>query len=219
MRNFSRLLLALSLASGLACAQSPPPLRIQGDVLELKGSSLSIRSVAGDALVLKLGDPLRVLSISQASFSAIQAGSYVAVTALPQADGSLLASRVNIFPESMRGVGEGHRPMAAQPGSTMTNATVATIAGAGGVGGNTMTNATVTNVGDSMQTGKLTVQYKGGEKQVNVPAGLPIMLLEPADRALLVPGTHLVVTATRSDDGGLTATSITVGKNGTMPPL
>ena len=200
MRNFSRLLLALSLASGLAFAQSPPPLRIQGDVLELKGSSLSIRSVAGDALVLKLGDPLRVLSISQASFSAIQAGSYVAVTALPQADGSLLASRVNIFPESMRGLGEGHRPMAAQPGSTMTN-------------------ATVTNVGDSMQTGKLTVQYKGGEKQVNVPAGLPIMLLEPADRALLVPGTHLVVTATRSDDGGLTATSITVGKNGTMPPL
>ena len=219
MRNFSGLLLSLTLASGLACAQSSPPLRIQGDVLELRGNSLSIRSAAGEALLLKLGDPLRVLTISQASFAAIQPGSYVAVTAVPQADGSLLASRVNIVPESMRGVGEGHRPMAALPGNTMTNATVATIAGSGGAGGNTMTNATVTNVGDATQTGKLTVQYKGGEKQVTVPVGLPIMLLEPGDRALLVPGTHLVVSATRSDDGGLTATSITTGKGGTMPPL
>ena len=65
---------------------------------------------------------------------------------------------------------------------------------------------------------KLTVQYKGGEKQVTIPAGLPIMLLEAGDRAMLVAGARLTVSAVRSGDGTLTSTSITVGKNGAVPP-
>ena len=218
MKHRSALLLSMILASGISFAQSTPNSRIQGDVIELDGNKLSIKSIAGETLVLKLADPLRVMAISQGDFTAIKTGSYVAVTAVPQADGSLLASRINIFPESMRGVGEGHRPMAAQPGNTMTNATVASIAAGEGVARNTMTNATVSNVADSMQARKLTVQYKGGEKQVTIPAGLPIMLLEPGDRSMLVPGAHLTVTATRSDDGGMTSASITAGKNGTVPP-
>ena len=81
-----------------------------------------------------------------------------------------------------------------------------------------MTNATVTSIADSMQALKLTVQYQGGEKHVTIPAGLPIMVLEPGDRAMLVPGAHLTVSATRSDDGGMTTASITAGKNGAVPP-
>ena len=34
---------------------------------------------------------------------------------------------VHVFPESMRGTGEGHRPMDAAPGSTVTDATVASV--------------------------------------------------------------------------------------------
>lgn len=213
MMRFPPLLLALALVSGCACAQSTQPMRIQGDVLELKGNSLSMKSPAGETIVLALAQPVRLLTIAPADFSAIRPNAYVAVTALPQADGSLLASRINVFPESMRGVGEGHRPMAAQPGSTMTNATVASIGG-----GNTMTNATVTSIAGAAQSQRLTVQYPGGEKQVNVPAGLAIMVLEQGERGMLLPGTHITAVARRMDDGSLEATSITAGKNGTVPP-
>ncbi|MEO8858344.1 MAG: DUF5666 domain-containing protein [Burkholderiaceae bacterium] len=213
MKFISAMFLAMVLVGGSALAQTPQTSRIQGDVLELKGSNLSMKSIAGETIMLKMADPIRLLTVAQSDVSAIKPHSYVAVTALPQADGSLLASRINIFPESMRGVGEGHRPMAAQPGNTMTNATVANIGG-----GNTMTNATVTTIADATQSHKLTVQYPGGEKQVVVPAGLAIMVLDQGDRAMLVPGTHITAVAKRLDDGTLQATSITAGKNGVVPP-
>ncbi len=216
MKTLSALAASLILASSIANSQPAQPLRIPGDLIALKGGTVTIKSATGETLEMTLAEPLRVLAVSQTDFSAIKPGSYVAVTALPQADGSLLASRINIFPESMRGVGEGHRPMAALPGNTMTNATVASVAGS--PVGNTMTNATVTNVADATQARHITVQYPGGNKQVIVPAGLPIMLLEAAERSKLVPGAHLIVTATRLDGAGWIANSITVGKDGSVPP-
>ena len=220
MKTLSVLAAALILASGMAGAQPAQPSRIPGDLIALKGGTVTIKSAAGETLEIALAEPLRVLAVSQTDFSAIKPGSYVAVTALPQADGSLLASRINIFPESMRGVGEGHRPMAALPGNTMTNATVASVAGgpAANTMTNTMTNATVTHVADATQARHLTVQYPGGNKQVLVPPGLPIMLLESVERSKLVPGAHLIVTATRLDGAGWIANSITMGKDGSVPP-
>ena len=216
MKTLSVLAAALVLASGMAGAQPAQPARIPGDLIAIKGGTVTIKSAAGETLEMALAEPLRVLAVSQTDFSAIKPGSFVAVTALPQADGTLLASRINIFPESMRGVGEGHRPMAALPGNTMTNATVATVAGS--PAGNTMTNATVTHVADATQVRHLTVQYPGGNKQVLVPAGLPIMQLEAVTRSKLVPGAHLIVTATRLDGAGWIANSITMGKDGSVPP-
>jgi hypothetical protein len=40
----------------------------------------------------------------------IKQGSFVGVTAMPRADGSDSAPEVHIFPEAMRGTGEGHYP-------------------------------------------------------------------------------------------------------------
>ncbi len=216
MKILSVFAASLILASGVAGAQSAQSSRIPGDLIALKGGTVTIKSAAGETLEIRLAESLRVLAISQTDFAAIKPGAYVAVTALPQADGTLLASRINIFPESMRGVGEGHRPMAALPGNTMTNATVANVAV--GAVGNTMTNATVTNVADATQLRFLTVQYPGGNKQVAVPIGLPIMQLESVERTKLVPGAHLIVTASRADGAGWIANSITVGKDGSVPP-
>ena len=218
MKHLPPLLLSLVLTANFAAAQSPGNTRIQGDVTGLAGNNLSIKSVSGEMLVLKLADPVRILAASQTDFAFIQPNAYIAVTAVPQTDGSLLASRINVFPESMRGVGEGHRPMAALPGNTMTNATVSNVAAADRPAGNTMTNATVTRIAGASQVGKLTVQYPGGEKQVTVPPGLAVTLLEAGERALLLPGVHVTVIATRADDGTMTAASITAGKNGTVPP-
>ena len=114
----------------------------------------------------------------------------------------LYASEVHIFPESMRGTGEGHRPMDTGPGNTMTNATVSSVgavkAGDAAGAGNTMTNATVAQVARGEPERRLTLTYAGGEKVVIVPANTPIVMVEPADRSLLTPGAHVIVYATQA---------------------
>ena len=142
------------------------------------------------------------------------------MTAAPQADGTLVASEVQVFPESMRGTGEGHRPMSpdsgASAGATMTNATVASVAGA--KAGNTMTNATVSSVAPGERAMRMTLTYKGGEKIVVVPEGILVFMTEVADRSSLVPGAHVVAYVAKQPDGILVAERVSVGKNGYVPP-
>ena len=82
-----------------------------------------------------------------------------------------------------------------------------------------MTNATVASVAQADQGRKMTLKYQGGEQRVVVPKETPIVKVEPGDPSLLVPGAHIVLTATRQTDGTLTADRVTVGKNGLVPPM
>lgn len=105
-----------------------------------------------------------------------------------------------IFPEALRGVGEGHRAWDLTPDSTMTNATVeAVVAGAAGR--------------------ELALSYQGGQKRLVVPPGTPIVTLEPGDASLLEAGNHVFLSAEAGADGSLTAARITVGKDGLVPPM
>jgi hypothetical protein len=115
---------------------------------------------------------------------------------MPQSDGSLRAFEIQLFPESMRGVGEGHRPWDLQPHSTMTNGTV---------------------VGTSGRS--LTLDYQGGEKTVTVPADAPVITYQSGDPSLLVPGAHVIIIGKRSAGGSFAADRIGVGKNGLTPPM
>ena len=71
---------------------------------------------------------------------------------MPRPDGSQMALEVLIFPEAMRGAGEGHRPWDLMPESTMTNATVADTV-------------------QKVEGHTLTLTYKDGQKTIVVPAG------------------------------------------------
>lgn len=204
--------LAILASVPLAHAQLPAQ-RIRGDVVSLDGSTLQVRTTQGATVKLEMADNVRLIAVSHAERSAIAPGVFLGTTAVPQADGTLAAVEVHIFPESMRGTGEGHHPMASLPGNTMTNATVTHVAGSGSP---TMTNATVTEVAAGQ---RLTLQYKGGEKIVTLGAEVPIVFLEPADRSMLAPGAHVVLTASAQDNGSLRTERISVGKDGTVPPL
>jgi hypothetical protein len=140
---------------------------------------------------------------------------------VPQQDGTLRAVEVHLFPDSMRGTGEGHRPWDLQPGSTMTNATVAKVQARGGKPGkqSTMTNATVAKVSGAGGSKTLQLKYKDGEKTVVVPPGTPVVKMAPADRSRLTPGAHVFAIVTREPDGGLVAQRITVGQGDTVPPM
>ena len=190
-------------------AQAPGE-RLSGEVVNLDDSKFTIKSAAGQSLTVFVADNPRITIRAPGDLSRLDQGQYVGATAAPQPDGTLVASQINVFPESMRGTAEGHRPMANLPGSTMTNATVRQVA-------NTVTNASVTGVSGIADARRLVLSYAGGEKTVIVPPGVAVVFSEIGDRSALVRGAHVVVYATRRPDGSLVSERVSVGKNGSVP--
>ncbi len=193
--------LLYSIAIGaLAQAPAAPPQRIRGDVVALDGQNLQVRSRTGELINVKLGDNFTVNAVVKIGVERIVSGAYVGTATMPQADGTHKSLEVLLLPEARRGSGEGHYPWDLQPGSMMTN-------------------ATVTNVVTTASSRQLTLKYKDGEKVVVVPADTPIVTFEPGERSMLVPGAHVLLTATKQPDGTLTAAGVAVGKDGLVPPM
>ena len=190
-------------ALGQAEAPKGKPVTIRGKIAAVDSQNLKITTAAGDVLV-RVPENTRVGGVTAAQLSDISAGSYVGTTAIKQPDGNLKALEVHIFPEEGRGTGEGHRPWDLTPGSTMTNANVEKVE-----------QVSVEKVQGSL----LTLKYKGGEAKVFIPPGTPIVKNVPADRSALKPGAGVYIPAVRGDDGTVTATRVTVGLNGIMPPM
>ena len=188
-----------------AAAQAPQgkPLTIRGKIATVEKGALKVTTAAGDVLV-NFADDVRIGGVEAAKLADIGAGSYVGATSVKQSDGALKALEVHIFPESSRGTGEGHRPWDLQPGSTMTNANVEKVE-----------QVAVANVQGQL----LTLKYKDGEQKILVPPGTPIVKNVAGDRSLLKPGTGVYIPAVRAEDGTITATRITVGVGGIMPPM
>jgi hypothetical protein len=188
---------------GSTLAQAPAPTqRIRGDVVAVDSVQLQVRSRSGETLAVKLADNFAVTAVITTERSAIRPGAFVGVATMPQADGTLSALEVLVFPEAMRGSGEGHYAWDLKPGSMMTNATVATVAPTAQAGAR-----------------QVTLKYRDGEKTIVVPDEAPIVTFEAGDKSLLVPGAHILLTATKQADGSLTAARVLVGKNGLVPPM
>ena len=183
----------------LATAQTSTE-RIRGDVLRLDANILQVKTRAGEALTVKLADNFTVSAIVRRNLAAVVPGAFVGTATMPNPDGTLRALEVLVFPEAARGSGEGHYPWDLQPGSMMTNATVSDVVAV-----------------DAAR--RMTLRYKDGEKVVVVPPDAPIVSFEPGDRAMLVPGAHVILGAARQPDGTLTASRISVGKDGLVPPM
>jgi hypothetical protein len=203
--------------TGLSARISAQPMeqKIVGDIVSVQADRMELKALDGRMLALRLPDDVRLSARAPADPSLLKEGAFVGTTAVPRADGTLVAREVHIFPESMRGRGEGHRSMDGEPGSTMTNATVSRV---GRNPRSTMTNATVAEVATANGGHTLTLAYKGGEKTVLVPEKTPIVMVETGERSQLLPGAHVVVYAATGPDGTLAATRITVGLKGLLPP-
>jgi hypothetical protein len=204
----SLFVLTLTVFAGVSqvqTAEAPQgkPVTIRGKISAVEKQSLKVTTSAGEVLV-KLPDNVRIGGVEAAKLSDITAGNYVGATSVKQADGSLKALEIHIFPESARGTGEGHRPWDLQPGSTMTNANVEKVE-----------QVAV----EKIQGELLTLKYKDGEQKIFIPPGTPIVKNVPGDQSLLKLGTGVYIPAVRGEDGTLTATRITVGVGGVMPPM
>ena len=176
--------------------------RVRGTVEALDGAILTVKSRDGKATYkVKLTDNVAVRGIVKAALDDIKDNSYIGVTGMPQSDGSQRAVEIHIFPEPLRGVGEGHRPWDLVPNSTMTNATVAQMVK--GVEGN-----------------EITLKYKDGEKKILVTPETVIVTFVPGDKSELKPGAKIfIAAANKKDDGTLEAAAVSVGRGGITPPM
>ncbi len=200
IRAIAALLIAAVSAVAVAQAPANPPVRIRGTVEKIDGQILTIKANNGQSVTVKLADNFVVMGIAKASVADIGSGKFIGTTTVGERDGALVALEVHIFPENMRGTGEGHYDWDLRPASKMTNANV----------------ANVTNMGKDRV---LTVQYKGGEKQVLVPQNAVVVAFTPAERSELKPGVPVFVNSQRQPDGSLTAPRVNVGLKGQIPPM
>lgn len=192
------MLFGLLLSGPPADAQTAPQ-RIRGTIDAVDGPVLTVTARGGGTSTVTLADDAVVRAIAPVDIRDIKPGSYIGSAAMPQPDGSLRALEVQVFPESMRGVGEGQHPYDLQPGSTMTNATAGDVEGTEGR--------------------VVTLRYQGVETRLVVPPDVPVVTYEPGSRAMLTRGAHVIVSVTRGADGSLTAQSVQVGKDGLVPPM
>lgn len=207
---------AATLLSFAATAQPASPEHVRGQIVSVDGTTLTVKSKNGKTVKLNLADDVKVAVAEKGDMSDVKDGAFIGTTAVPEKNGTLRAIEVHVFPDSMRGTGEGHRPWDLRPGSTMTNATVSkTDESAGGKSGSTMTNATVKKVAGR----KLSLKYKDGEKTVEVPSNAKVVKLEPGDKSQLKKGVHLFAIASKQSDGTLRAERLTIGKDGLVPPM
>jgi Domain of unknown function (DUF5666) len=190
--------------------------KIAGEVVRFDNGTLRLKTSAGAEQTASVTDRTRVSVRGASDIAHVQQGSFIGVTAAPGPDGTLVASEIHIFPENMRGTGEGHRPLSGS--DTMTNATVSKISGKGNAR-NSMTNATVENVGNAGGEATLTLSYSGGRQTIVVPRGTPVMTTDVGNPSELAPGAHVIVYGGKAPDGKVVAQRISVGKNGYTPPI
>jgi len=191
--------LAIAAIGVVVSAEQAQTVRLRGTIERVDGSTLTLKPIEGASIKLSLSDKALIVAVVKASMADIKEGTFLGSAALPQPDGSQKALEVHIFPEQMRGTGEGHRPYAPVPNSTMTNGTAgATVAG---VDGST-----------------ILIKYKDGEKRIVVTPNVPIVRYEIGSSADLKPGAHFtVLAASKKPDGSFEAGRINVGRDGIVP--
>ncbi len=200
-KTFAASIIAALVASSAALAQQPQMTRVRGTIEKVDGSVLTVKARDGAELTVKLASGAPVRTVIRKSLADVKANSFVGITAMPQPDGTQKAVEIHIFPEAMRGTGEGHRPWDLMTNSTMTNANVDTAV-------------------KSVDGQKLVLKYKDGEKTFIVPGNVEVVEFAPASAADLKPGEKIfVVAAKKLPDGTLEAPGITVGKDGVSPPM
>jgi hypothetical protein len=189
----------LALLLSLAPVSAQQPVRVRGTIEKVDGNTLTVKSREGETVTVKLKDGFQVNGVDKAVLADVKQNTFVGITAMPQPDGTQKAIEVHIFPESMRGTGEGHYDWDLLPKSKMTN-------------------ASVEHAVDSVDGQVLSVKYKDGEKKLLVTPETVVVTYEIGKKDEVQPGTKIFVSAAKKQpDGTVQAPRITYGRNGQAP--
>jgi hypothetical protein len=206
---FGILLLLPGFAQAQTVAQNValPPLR--GVITSVSASAMTITASDGTSKMIAFAPKFTVLEVVPAAISDVKPGTYIGTAAMKQPDGSYQAIELQIFPDSMKGLGLGTHNWNLKPKSSMTNGTVRGLTSAAGT------------VGAVQSNGDLTMQVDdgSGEKTVILPAGAPVVSFVPGRISDLKPGAHGLFFVSRTPDGKLVSGRANVGANGLVPPM
>jgi hypothetical protein len=179
--------------------------RIRGTIEKVDGSNLEVKSREGKNLKVVMAEKARFTAIVKAALSDLTPDTYIGVTAMPNADGSQQAVAIHIFQPAQRGTGEGFRPWDLQPGSTMTNAAIAT---------------TVAGTDGQVVTVRYKDKDKVDEKKVIVTPKTVIVRYVPGDRADIKAGVRVFLNNAKAlPDGSIEAPTVSYGRDGLTPPM
>ena len=202
--RFARPLIAAAMVTAsvlAAVAQQPPtPTRVRGTIEGIDGDVIMVKSRSGEDVKLHMTGDIKIVGIIRISLADIKLGSFIGTTTVPGPDGRQNAVEVHVFPENMRGTGEGSRPYDLRPNSTMTNATVAEQVAA--------------NDGQT-----LLIKYKDGEKKVTVGLDTPVVTYVPGEKSDLKVGAKVIAFIKPLPDGSFETNRISVGRDGLTPPM
>jgi hypothetical protein len=182
-------------AAGDVSAPNTSPM-IRGAVSQVTPSSLVVKTDTGTVTIALAGSP-KVFDREPGTLADVSDNTFVGVTSVKQPDGKERATEIHVFPEDLRGLGEGSRMMeqsASPGGSRMTN---------GSVQSSRMSNGTVS----SANGGTIVVTYAGGSQSIDVPPSTPVTAIKETSKQPLA-GDQVVVVSKRGDSGALTATAI-----------
>ena len=200
VRPLAAIVVVVASALSAIAQQSPTPSRVRGTIEGVDGDVVAVKSRSGEDVKLHMTDDIRLVGIIRIALADIKVGSFIGTTTVPGPDGAPTAVEVHVFPEAMRGTGEGSRPYDLRPNSTMTNATVAESV-----------------VGNDGRT--LLVKYKDGEKKVVVTPETPVVTYVPADKSDLKVGAKVIAFMKQLPDGSFETNRISVGRDGLTPPM
>ena len=193
-----RMAIAIAILAGATVALAAPvnaqtAVRVRANVVSLDGDRLTIRTKDNQEMQVRLVEPVAVSARVRAEASSIKSGDFVGAAAMPGKDGALAGVEVVIFPEALRGTGEGHRPFDLMPESTMTNATVA--------------DEVVATDGKTL---KLT--YKGGEQRLALTPDTRVFTIAPGSLADLKPGAAVNLSVDKGPSGDLQTRRVSVDR-------
>jgi hypothetical protein len=179
------------------------PIMLRGTVVSVSANQIALKSDTG-AVTVAIAQPFQVYTRAPSDLSKVQEKTFIGVTTVKQPDGSERATEIHIFPEELRGLGEGSRMMAQPTGasaSRMTNGNVSASRMTNGTASpSRMSNGSVSSTNGS----SLVVQYAGGSQNVTVPPNTPVTELKPTSKALAA-GDQVALLAKRGADGSLSA--------------
>jgi hypothetical protein len=191
---------ALLAIPALAQAPQGTPTRIRGTVETLDGETLKIKARGGEEVAVAFAAGTAVIGMTKQTIADIKSGDFVGITSTHGSDGKMHAVEVHIFPEAMRGTGEGEYPWDLLPNSTMTN-------------------GAITGISTAPTDNMLTVTHKGAVSEIVVSAQTQVVGYGPGDASLLKPGAAVLVLAVKKPDGSLAAMRVNAEKDGVKPPM
>jgi hypothetical protein len=184
--------LAWSLSPVVSPAQAQTVTRVRATIVGLEGDRVTLRTKDDQELKVKLVEPT-ISARVRVEPSAIKPGVFIGAAAIPGKGGALAGVEILIFPEAMRGTGEGHRPFDLLPESTMTNATVAEeVTGSDGR--------------------SVRVTYKGGEQTIAITPETRVFTLQPGSVADLKPGAAVSGAVEKDAAGAFQTKRLTVDR-------